>query len=49
MTKFGCKGCSLSVDGECTYIKGVSWINILNCPNPDVWEDHKEKIKLNNK
>lgn len=51
MVEFECKctGCSLSGDGVCLYVKGVSRINILNCPNPDVWEDHKKKKTLNKK
>lgn len=29
------KSCSLNAKGICKYRKGVSWINILNCPNPE--------------
>jgi hypothetical protein len=45
MVEFKCKlkGCTLNNKGICIYKVGVSWINVLNCPNPEVWNNQKEK------
>lgn len=40
VTGFACriKSCTLNKEGVCKFIKGTSWINVLNCPNPAVFE-----------